>query len=329
MAKLKKIDRRKIRRIIGPFVPLIFLFLIVILLLYGFNLLGKGRSFYSVYLTISLATGLILSLYPKYSYYGSLIMTFTIIHVISLSMMNVYLDITFNIQLILSALIPLILLPIHHISKEYVILRSSVKNFLFPNIAYVLTTLFLLLLLSITELRNLSIHLSIISLLVIILIIIMNQSYREYEINSILDISNLTIFDELHENIVNDINQLEIPLEITISEFSNSINSYIDGNFDRVIEDNYKCLEGLEKIIKWSYNEKFKESRFKKEYKEISLWRNKLAHSKIRKKEKEKEYFKIDAKKALRSINITYNILLYYSRGRYNDIAAFYAIFNS
>lgn len=318
-----KMDKKKIRKMIGPYFPLMIFLFVMIIILYGINLVFVGRQFYSVYLSVSLGIGMILLYYSKTTYYGSLLMTITSIYIIFLALINVYFDIKYFYQLLLSAFFSLILLPLHYFSKDIVLLRRSIKTLYFPNLSYIVTALFILVIFNYTNLLNFNVYMLVLCFIIFLLLTILNRSYREYKINSIFNISNLTVFDEIYEDLELDFQLYKEQMEVILSEFSNSIFSYIDGIYDRTIEDDFRCLEGLDRLLKWGKNESLKHSIFKEKYKEISLWRNKLAHSKVRKKGKNEEYFKADENKAFISIDMTREILMYYARERAEDIAHF------
>jgi len=308
--------RNKLRRYVSLIYPYLILICIIYVFYYGYNIVISGRDFYSTLIIGIIVFGFFISLYPKYSYVGSIIMSVATLYLVILSLMSIFFAIKWYQQVLITSFLSLFMILFFHIiTMDIRLLTPSSKSIFFSTLSYIITTLFIATAFGGLNIKsNLMVPLITIFYIIFSLVVRINRGFRESKINEIINISNLNTFFNLYENMKKKYTNHNEKINIIISEFRDSISSFIDGDFERVVESSYRSLEGLDRILEWSNKNKLNETKFKQNYKKISDWRNKIAHSNVSKKGKKKNRFKIGGKNAFNSLQITNEIIYYYSK---------------
>lgn len=297
------------------YIEIIFLSYVVY---YGINKIFNNTFDMGTLIVLYSVVGFILLVFnTKHSYFGSFVMSTSLLTLIFLSIYGITFELEYVkwVEILIIYTFSFILIYLgHYIShnKDWTLLKKMPKSkFTYPFVLYMLTLLFMATFYLRDNIPNKTyVFISVILLAYILGLNIVNHCQREHRIQSLIDISNKKYYSQLLNTFKKRYILYESQNEVIISEFINSINYFIEGTYENSILSSYAAIEAFERVIGWSYNIKLRESKFGSRRRLIANWRNYIAHSNV-----EEEYVRDDGYlisyylRAFHSILHTYDIL--------------------
>lgn len=279
----------------------------------GINQLIIGTQFYVVLLLLFYVLGFIISLKPKYSYYGYSALSASTCMMLYFSITNKLFKMDNNYIFIISGIISIIILIpfiflIHY--KNININKSIILSILIYPFTY-FTLYFIESIDDINSIKSGETFILLLSLFMVMLslAILINRGVRENNIQKLFNYSDLQFFSSLKNKLIVTFNGYDDVLEIIISDFKNSILSYVEGDYSKAIINLYISIEGIKRIYEHVQKMDFSTTGYKKEFDDILKIRSKIAHSNIGTKNKIYSKYQLTEEEVYNAITTGYKII--------------------
>jgi len=320
------------RRAYYPSIALLFVFLFII----AVNMIASGQHWFGVAVAVTMAIGFLFTFLPKYGYYGSLTMTYATLFFVSLHLSQTFFS---QFALALPAIVgtaiglPLLL---HYLTRTKIVLPNYITFFLM--IAYILTTLLAFYMEGTPAGSNLWVILTSYSSIVFLLLVPLNFGFKELEVSKIVNIADLEAYSKIVEGLKasvgrqrkQELEEANGEIEKIVSEFRVAVESFLYGYNEGSIIHSFNVKEGLDRIFYHWMKIDTKQKFLENEKEALDEWRQRIAHSNVKKpvdsasKQKEKEKkerktlenhyiqeFKTAYQKALKSIDFAMQVILH------------------
>ena len=295
-------------------------FLIIPLLVWLFyaviGLVGRGANIFVLTIAVIIAIGFVLNLLPRYSYIGSIAMSVMIVLLMTMYVLNIYLELPFiHLYLFGSASSCGLVLPLHFATRKRNVFPPFVRSF-FPFFAYIFTTLFLFYVEgTIAGTDPWLIFGSLLSVVFMVLVPL-NVSFRENVIIQLIDISDVDLYYKMTEDLKKTFkNQFSFEIEKVVSELKNAVHAFLYESFEVSIISCHNVLEGISRILMWAKKGKASDFINNEKIKSLKNWRQDIAHSNVskstnsNKKDEKKPRNGGNYQKALKSIGFVIEVL--------------------
>jgi hypothetical protein len=269
-------------------------FLIIPLLVWLFytiiGLAERGSNLFVLSIAVVIATGFLLTIFPRCSHIGSIIMSIMIVLLMLMYVINIYMDLPLVFLFLLSFAISCCsVLPLHIVSRTRSVFPSFGRVF-FPIIAYIFTTLFLFYVEGTMAGTNPWLIFSSLISVVIMVLIPLNITFREGRLIKLIDISDVDLYYKISEDLKKTFkNQFSSEIEKVVSELKNAVYSFIYESFEVSIINCHNVLEGLNRILKWTKKGEISNFLNKEKIESLKQWRQDIAHSNVSKSTKNNE----------------------------------------
>lgn len=280
------------------------------------GLAGTGSNLFVLTVAIIIAIGFLLNLSPRYSYIGSIPIAILLVFLMTIYVLNIYLELQFIYMFLLGFAFSCgLVLPLHFATRERNVFPSLARSF-FPVFAYVFTTLFLFYVEGTVAGRDpWLIFVSLLSVVFMVLVPL-NVSYRENVVGQLIEIWDVDLYYNITEDLKKTFkNQFSSEIEKVVSELKNAVFSFIYESFEVSIINCHNVLEGINRILDWTEKGKASDYINREKIESLEHWRQDVAHSNVSKsKKKNKKYEKkprnsSNYRKAFRSIGFVVEIL--------------------
>lgn len=311
-------------------------FLFVLLFLIAADLIASGQHWFAVSIAVTMAIGFLFTFHPKYGYYGSLTMTYATLFFVSLHLSQTFFpQFAYALPAIVGAAIGLPLL-LHYLTRTRIVLPNYIVFFFV--IAYVLTTLLAFYMEGTSAGSNSWIILTSYSSIVFLLLVPLNFDFKQSEVSKIVNIADLEVYSKIVEGLKTsvrrqreqELEEADGEIEKIVSEFRVAVESFLYGYNEGSVIHSCNVKEGLDRIFYHWMKIDTKQKFLENEKEALDEWRQRIAHSNVKKpvdsvsKQKEKEKkekkklesryiqeFKTAYQKALKSIDFAMQVILY------------------
>jgi hypothetical protein len=308
------------RRAYYPSIALLF----VLLFLMAANLIASGQHWFGVSIAVTMAIGFLLTFHPKYGYYGSLTMTCATVFFVSLHLSQTFFSqVAYALPIVVGGAIGLPLL-LHYLTRTRIVLPNYITFFFV--IAYVLTTLLAFYMEGASAGSNLWVILTSYSSIVFLLLVPLNFGFKQLEVSKIINIADLEVYSKIVEGLKasvrrqreQELEEADGEVEKIVSEFRVAVESFLYGYNEGSIIHSSNVKEGLDRIFYHWMKIDTKQKFLENEKEALDEWRQKIAHSNVKKpidslskqKEKEKKEKKKLENRYIQEFKTAYHIAL-------------------